>query len=89
VLDLLEQLGLAESTIVMLWGDHGWQLGEHAEWCKHTNFEIATHAPLILSVPGATDTGLRSSKLVEFVDIFPTLVEATGFQTLAPTPVSP
>ena len=40
VLDQLDQLGLAESTIVMLWGDHGWQLGEHAEWCKHTNFEV-------------------------------------------------
>jgi len=47
-----------------------------------TNFEIATHAPLILSLPGTTDTGLRSSKLVEFVDIFPALVEATGFQSL-------
>ena len=43
VLDHLDQLGLAESTIVMLWGDHGWQLGEHAEWCKHTNFEVANH----------------------------------------------
>ena len=43
MLDVLEELGLAESTIVAFWGDHGWQLGEHAEWCKHTNFEVANH----------------------------------------------
>ena len=40
VLNVLEELGLSESTIVAFWGDHGWQLGEHAEWCKHTNFEV-------------------------------------------------
>ena len=40
VLDALEDLGLADSTIVAFWGDHGWQLGEHAEWAKHTNFEV-------------------------------------------------
>jgi len=58
------------------------QLGEHSEWCKHTNFEVATHAPLILHLPGVTDSGLRSQKLVEFVDIFPTLVEAAEFPSL-------
>ena len=41
MLNVLEDLGLAESTIVAFWGDHGWQLGEHAEWAKHTNFEVA------------------------------------------------
>ena len=40
VLAALEELGLAESTVIMFWGDHGWQLGEHSEWCKHTNFEV-------------------------------------------------
>ena len=41
MLNVLEELGLAESTVVVFWGDHGWQLGEHAEWCKHTNFEVS------------------------------------------------
>ena len=82
VLDVLEDLGLAESTIVAFWGDHGWQMGEHSEWCKHTNFEVAAHAPLMLRVPGVTDSGLRSGRLVEFVDIFPTLVEAADFEPL-------
>jgi len=62
----------------MFIGDHGWQLGEHGEWCKHTNFELATRTPMMLRVPGLTDSGLRSDALVEFVDIFPTLVEAAG-----------
>ena len=82
MLDVLEDLGLADSTIVAFWGDHGWQLGEHSEWCKHTNFEVAAHAPLMLRVPGLTDSGPRSSRLVEFVDIFPTLVEAAEFEPL-------
>jgi iduronate 2-sulfatase len=63
-------------------GDHGWQLGEHAEWCKNTNFDIAAHTPLIIRVPGSTEDGITTSKLVEFVDIFPTLVEAAGLGTL-------
>jgi len=82
VLEALEEVGLADSTIVMFWGDHGWQLGEHSEWCKHTNFEVAAHAPLMFHMPGQTDLGLRSSELVEFVDMFPTLVEAAGFPPL-------
>merc|ERR1712107_937024 len=86
VLDTLDNLGLADSTIVAFWGDHGWQLGEHSEWCKHTNFEVATHAPLMMAVPGKTDSGLRSSQLVEFVDIFPTIVEAAGLPTLTTCP---
>jgi len=86
VLGALGDLGLAETTIVVFLGDHGWQLGEHCEWCKKTNFEVAAHAPLILHVPGLTDQGLRSSQLVEFVDIFPTLVDAAGFNPLEPCP---
>jgi len=86
VLNVLEELGLSESTVVAFWGDHGWQLGEHAEWCKHTNFEVATHAPLMMAVPGKTDSGLRSSQLVEFVDIFPTIAEAAGLPELDTCP---
>ncbi|KAK3082780.1 hypothetical protein FSP39_005166 [Pinctada imbricata] len=76
VLDELESLGLANNTIVSFWGDHGWQLGEHGEWCKHTNFEIATHAPMMIRIPGLTDNGVVTEQLTEYVDLFPTLVEA-------------
>ncbi|KAK6171253.1 hypothetical protein SNE40_019481 [Patella caerulea] len=82
VMEELESLELAGNTIVSFWGDHGWQLGEHGEWCKHTNFEDATHAPMMVSVPGLTDKGVVTERLTEFVDLFPTLVEAAGFDPL-------
>ena len=82
----MSALGLEENTIIVFFGDHGWQLGEHSEWCKHTNFEIAARAPLIIKVPGVTSGGVRTDKLVEFVDLFPTLVEAAGFSTLEVCP---
>ncbi|NOX56396.1 MAG: sulfatase [Planctomycetes bacterium] len=78
VLNELDRLGLRENTIVILWGDHGWKLGEHGAWCKHTNFELDTNAPLILHVPGAKANGQTCEALVEFVDIYPTLCEAAG-----------
>ena len=73
LLDQLDKLGVAENTIVVLWGDHGWQLGEHGMWDKHSNFETSTHAPLIVRVPGQRPG--RTTALVEFVDICPTLCE--------------
>jgi arylsulfatase A-like enzyme len=78
VLDELDRLGLRDNTIVILWGDHGWKLGEHDAWCKHTNTENDTNAPLILSVPGMKNAGGKSDALVEFVDIYPTLSELAG-----------
>ena len=86
VVDTLENLELAENTIISFWGDHGWQLGEHGEWCKHTNFELATHAPMMIKVPGMTDKGVEIETPTEFVDLFPTLVEAAG---LAKIPLCP
>ena len=86
ILQTLEDLGLAENTIVSFFGDHGFSLGEHAEWGKQTNFELSTHAPLMVRVPGLTDDGITTEALVEFVDIFPTLVEAAG---LPPVPLCP
>ncbi|XP_046579959.1 iduronate 2-sulfatase-like [Haliotis rubra] len=74
----LENQGLDNNTIISFWGDHGWQLGEHGEWCKHTDFDIATHAPMMVHVPGLTDKGIVTEELTEFVDLFPTLVEAAG-----------
>ncbi len=74
VIDELDRLGLTENTVIVLWGDHGWKLNDYGSWCKHTNFEIDTHVPLLLSAPGYKK-GKRSKALVEFVDIYPTLAE--------------
>ena len=78
VLDALDKQGLAENTVIVLWGDHGWQLGEHGLWHKHTNFEIATRAPLLISMPGQKAAGRKSASLAEFIDIYPTLADACG-----------
>ncbi len=78
VLDELDRLGLAEKTIVIVWGDHGWKLGEHGAWCKHTNVENDTHAPLIISAPGFETSGKHTDALVEFVDVYPTLSDLCG-----------
>lgn len=80
VLDELENLGLEENTIVILWGDHGYFLAEHGLWCKHSNLEKAAHTPMILRAPGKTVKNSRTSALVEFVDIYPTLSELAGLQ---------
>jgi arylsulfatase A-like enzyme len=78
LLSELDRLQLRDRTVVILWGDHGWQLGEHGQWCKHTNFEEATRAPLIISVPGQKTAGRKTDALVEFVDIYPSLAEICG-----------
>jgi iduronate 2-sulfatase len=78
VLEELDRLGLREQTVIVLWGDHGWKLGEHGAWCKHTNFENDTHAPLVCSAPGQKAPGRHTKALVEFVDIYPSLCELAG-----------
>jgi iduronate 2-sulfatase len=76
VLNALAANGLADNTIVVLWGDHGWHLGDHGMWCKHTNYEHAARIPLIVALPGKT--GTSSTALVETVDLYPTLAELAG-----------
>jgi arylsulfatase A-like enzyme len=78
LLDTLDQLGLAKNTIVILWGDHGWKLGEHDAWCKHSTVENDTNGALLLSVPGMKNAGARTNGLVEFVDVYPTLADLAG-----------
>ena len=78
LLEALQQEGLTESTVIVLWGDHGWQLGDHGLWHKHTNFELATRAPLLVSVPGMKTAGQKCEAPAEFVDIYPTLADVCG-----------
>jgi len=78
LLDQLDALDLTRSTIVVLWGDHGYKLGEHNGWAKMTNYAIDTHSPLLIRSPGTIAPGTRISQLVEFVDVYPTLAELAG-----------
>lgn len=76
ILNALDSLGLSENTIVVLWGDHGWNLREHGLWCKHCNFETSLHVPLLIRAPGY-QAG-QSNAITEFVDVYPTLCELAG-----------
>ena len=78
VIKELETQGFADDTIIVLWGDHGWQLGEHNIWSKFTNFEDGTHVPFMIRVPGVTDSGMKTKALVELIDIFPSLTDLAG-----------
>jgi len=77
VVKALDTLGLADNTIIVLWGDHGWNLGEHNFWGKHNTLHNSLHAPLVVCGPG-TKTNNRTDRLVEFVDIYPSLCELAG-----------
>ncbi len=96
----LEDLSLSENTIVLLWGDHGFHLGEQGLWTKANNYELSTRVPLILSVPGQAKRGIRTNALVELVDVYPTLsalcqlpapqgVEGSNLQPLLKQPARP
>jgi len=78
VLAELDRLNLRSNTIIVLWGDHGWKLGEHMAWGKHSNVENDLNAPLIFAAPGSKNAGTHSDALVEFVDIYPTLCDLAG-----------
>ena len=79
LLGALENLGMASETIVVFWSDHGYHLGEHdGVWQKRTLFERSALAPLIIRMPGARGNGRASNRIVEFIDIYPTLVECAG-----------
>lgn len=88
VLDALDRLDLADDTIVVLWGDHGFHLGDHGFWTKHTNYEQAVRIPLIVRAPGVTTPGAATGQSAETVDLFPTLAELAGLPAPdAPQPV--
>lgn len=79
LLDALKENDLDDNTIIVLWGDHGWKLGDYGSWCKHTNFEMDTNAPLMFSVPWMKK-GEQTNSLAEFVDIYPTLCDLAGLE---------
>src|SRR5690606_18654894 len=76
----LDALKLRENTIIVLWADHGWQLGEHGLWAKHCLFERALHTPLMVCAPGMA-AGQTAPGLAQNLDIYPTLCELTGLPT--------
>ena len=81
LLERLDRLGLRDDTIIVLWGDHGWHLGEHAIWGKHALFEESLRSPLIIQYKGLENPGQRTDSIVESLDVFPTLCELSGLPT--------
>ena len=80
ILDALKEAGAEQNTVVVLWGDHGWHLGEHAIWGKHCLFEEALRSPLIISTPNLEAPGVKADAIVSSLDIFPTLCDLTGLE---------
>ncbi|MFT5465531.1 MAG: iduronate 2-sulfatase [Verrucomicrobiales bacterium] len=85
VVDEIDRLGLAEDTIIVLWGDHGFHLGDLGVWTKHTNYEQANRIPILISAPGVTKPDTSTKQLAESVDLFPTLADLAGL----PAPTGP
>ena len=73
VLDKLKDLELDQNTLVILFGDHGWSLNNHGNWCKHSNYDVALRTPLIIKLPNNQSNGKFTDSLVEFVDLYPTI----------------
>ena len=84
ILAELDALGLSENTIVVLWGDHGWHLGEYGIWGKATNYEIGTRIPFVIRAPGMAGNGRSSRAIVESIDLYPTLSALAGL----PAPIA-
>ena len=81
LLDALDRSGRADNTIIVLWSDHGWHLGEKLRWRKQTLWEESTQVPLIVVAPGVTTPGSQSDKAVSLMNIYPTLTELAGLET--------
>lgn len=77
IMDELKTLGLDKNTVVVLVGDHGWSLGNHGDWCKHSNFEVVNNTPLIINAPGIKK-GLKLNEIAELVDVYPTVCKLAG-----------
>ena len=82
MIDALDEAGVRDNTIIIVWSDHGWHLGDMGIWGKATNYEIATRVPLIIWTPDMEEKirGKKTEALVELVDIYPTLCELAGIE---------
>ena len=80
ILEELDRLDLSRDTIVVVWGDHGWHLGDHLVWGKHTLFERSLRSALLFKVPEARRQGVRHDQIVSTLDIYPTLMELCGIE---------
>jgi iduronate 2-sulfatase len=78
LLAALKEEGLDKNTLVIVWSDHGWKLGDHGMWCKHTNYEIDTRVPLFIRLPDGRQAGATAMELTELIDIYPTICEYIG-----------
>jgi iduronate 2-sulfatase len=81
LMEALEKEGLADNTIVILFGDHGFKIGEHAMWCKHTNYEIDTRVPFLIKTPWPSLKADSTAALVELLDLYPTLCDLAALPT--------
>ena len=80
VIQHLKDLDLYDNTIVVLWGDHGWKLGEHNGWCKQSNYNIDIHVPMIIHYPNQPNAGQQTFGITELIDMFPSLCDLTGIE---------
>lgn len=78
VIQQLKDLNLYDNTIIILWGDHGWKLGEHNGWCKQSNFNIDIHVPMIVHYPNQPNAGQQTFGITELIDMFPSLCDLAG-----------
>ena len=81
IVDALDEVGVRDNTIIVVWGDHGWHLGDMGVWGKATNYEIATRVPMMIYTPDMKTRGKGTNAFVELVDIFPTLCELADIPT--------
>ena len=78
VLDALDKSPYRDNTIIVLWGDHGWHLGEKDHWQKFTLWERSCRTPFVIAAPGVTKPGSQTQRVVEYIDMYPTLVDLCG-----------
>lgn len=81
VIQHLKELDIYDNTIIIVWGDHGWKLGEHNSWCKQTNYNIDIHVPMMIYTPNQLNKGKQTFGITELVDMFPSLCELAGIET--------
>jgi iduronate 2-sulfatase len=80
VIQQLKDLDIYDNTIIVLWGDHGWKLGEHNGWCKQSNYNIDIHVPMIISSPNQLNRGKQTFGITELIDMYPSLCELAGIE---------